>query len=57
VSTRGLRVRVAQAGATVGHDALESSARHTYRDRRDRYASDAQHPAGGDAVARRAGVV
>jgi hypothetical protein len=32
-------------------------ARHTYRDRRDRYASDAQHPADGDALARRAGVV
>jgi hypothetical protein len=26
VSTRGLRLRVAQAGATVGHDALESPA-------------------------------
>jgi hypothetical protein len=26
VSTRGLRLRVAQAGATVGHDALESLA-------------------------------
>jgi hypothetical protein len=30
---------------------------HTYRDRRDRYASDAQQPAGRDAVAGRAGVV
>jgi hypothetical protein len=26
VSTRGLRLRLAQAGATVGHDALESPA-------------------------------
>ena len=123
VSTRGLGLRVAQPGATVGHDALESPAappqptaglvevrtrwavllvpskrtltpideegvpsravvgmplgippllwrelevvvvrdghlaRHTLRDRRDRYASDAQQPAGWDAVARRAGVV
>jgi hypothetical protein len=32
-------------------------ARHTHRDRRDRHASCAQHPADGDAVARRAGVV
>jgi len=32
-------------------------ARHTLRHRRDRHASGAQHPAGGDAVARRAGVV
>jgi hypothetical protein len=122
VSTRGLRLRVAQAGAIVGHDALESPAtrpqptaglvevrtrraillvpskctltpideeavpsravvgmpqgippllwrelevvvvrdghlaHHTYRDRRDRYSSDAQHPADGDAVDRRAWV-
>jgi hypothetical protein len=32
-------------------------ARHTGRDRRDRHASGAQHPAGGDVVARRAGLV